>query len=89
MQVSSILLWFDVDHRKELLLALLDYPSFRFLVQFLTHKILDMRQEIFLEEMLNIVFTEDIPLDICVFVSRIDVFKIRWVVFIDELKKAV
>ena len=42
MQVSSILLWFYIDHRKELLLALPHHPFLRFLMQFLTHQILNM-----------------------------------------------
>jgi len=45
--------------------------------------------QVFLEEMLNIIFTEDIPLHVCVFMSRVNVFEIRRVVFINEFKEAV
>ena len=39
--------------------------------------------------MLDIVFPEDIPLDIGVFMSRVDVLKIRWVESVNELEKAI
>lgn len=58
-------------------------------MQFLTHQILNMGQKVFLEEMLNIVFTEDIPFHVSVFMSRVNVFEIGRVVFINELKEAV
>lgn len=39
--------------------------------------------------MLNIVFTEDIPFHVSVFMSRVNVFEIGRVIFINELKEAV
>ena len=39
--------------------------------------------------MLDIVFPEDIPFDVCVLMSRVDVLKIRRVESVNELEKAI
>lgn len=89
MKMSAGLFRFNIDHWEEFLRAFLNNPLLGNIVEFSTNEILHLRDEVFIEDVFDVIFSKDVPLEVCALQRWFQILQWNWIELIHDFNQVV